>query len=535
MHQTFAVIHGSHSMHAEQSEVISFLSDPRRFGKCATVSRIDTHGSIVFLAGDDVYKVKRAVRFPFMDFSTLEKRRVACEAEIEVNKTNAPNLYFNAVPIVRTANGLSWGGDGEIVEWAVHMRRFDENSTLDKVAERQELTAAVITRLARAVVRSHESAPLRDGATAVKQLRLYLDQNEEAFAADRSLFDPEQVKRLASSAREVLSAVTPVLIARGEAGYVRRCHGDLHLRNIALIDGEPTLFDAIEFDDAIAVGDILYDLAFLLMDLEERGLRPQANHLFNRYIWLSADSTLSGLAALPIFLSIRAAIRAKVIAANLANLSGDERNRAASEVRRYFWFAEDFLRPRPARLLAIGGLSGTGKSALAGQIAPTLGRAPGAVWLRSDIERKRLLKIQETDHLPVVAYDEAVGRQVYDRIRRLAAQALQAGQSVVVDAVHATADEQKAVEAVAADLDVAFTGLWLEASLEARLKRVSGRTNDASDADAIVARSQKANQPGASWPRLDAAGDLASTTASALSILTLQMHRLPVAPLRTIR
>ena len=255
------------------------------------------------------------------------------------------------------------------------------------------------------------------------------------------------------------------------------------------------------------------------MPAEERGLRPQANNLFNRYIWLSDGSALSGIAALPIFLSIRAAIRAKVIAANLTNLSGDEQNRAASEARRYFWFAEDFLKPRPVRLLAIGGLSGTGKSALAGQIAPALGRAPGAVWLRSDIERKRLFKTQETDHLPAVAYDEAAGRQVYDRIRRLAAQTLKAGQSVVVDAVHAAADEQKAVEAVAAELGVAFTGLWLEAPLETRLGRIGARTNDASDADATVARSQIASQPDTSWRRLDAAGDLACATAAAVSIL----------------
>jgi aminoglycoside phosphotransferase family enzyme/predicted kinase len=454
-----------------------------------------------------------------MDFSTLERRRAACEAEIEVNKANAPKLYLNSIPIVRGANGLSLGGDGEIVEWAVHMRRFDENSTLDKVAERKGLTTDVIKRLARAVVRSHERAPRRDGAAATEQLKLYIEQNDASFAADPSLFDPERVKLLASGAQAALSAVRLLLIARGQAGYVRRCHGDLHLRNLALIDGEPTLFDAIEFDDAIATGDVLYDFAFLLMDLEERGFRPQANTLFNRYIWLSDDSTLSGLAALPIFLSIRAAIRAKVIAPNLNNLSGEDRNRATLEACRYFSFAEDFLTPRPARLVAIGGLSGTGKSALAGEIAPTLGLAPGAVWLRSDIERKHLFNAQEADHLPAAAYSEAAGHQVYDRVRRLASQALKAGQSVVIDAVHATVSEQKAVEAVAADLDVAFTGLWLEVPFETRLRRIGMRTNDASDADATVARSQVANEPGTFWRRLDAAGDLASITAAAVSIL----------------
>jgi uncharacterized protein len=158
---------------------------------------------------------------------------------------------------------------------------------------------------------------------ATEALKRYLDQNEAVFAADPELFDPKRANDLARDAKAALAAVRDLLIARGEAGYVRRCHGDLHLRNIALIKGEPTLFDAIEFDAEIATGDILYDLAFLLMDLEERGLRPAANLLLNRYLWLSDEAHLSGLAATPIFLSIRSAIRAKVIAAGLAHPQGD--------------------------------------------------------------------------------------------------------------------------------------------------------------------------------------------------------------------
>ena len=185
----------------------------------------------------------------------------------------------------------------------------------------------------------------------------------------------------------------PVLLKRGEAGFVRRCHGDLHLRNIVLIDGEPTLFDAVEFSDEIASGDVLYDLAFLLMDLEERGLRAAANRLFNRYLAPEPPDALTGLVALPLFLSLRAAIRAKVEAAGAERLEGEGRDAARSLARRYFDRAVQFLSYAPPRLVAIGGLSGVGKSALGGALAPEIGRAPGALWLRSDVERKAMFGV----------------------------------------------------------------------------------------------------------------------------------------------
>jgi aminoglycoside phosphotransferase family enzyme len=151
---------------ADQEEVFSFLGDSRTFGLAEPVERIDTHGAAVFLAGGEVYKVKRAVRFPFMDFSTLEKRRAACEAEIAINKPNAPDIYLGAIPIARTANGLTLDGEGEIVEWAAHMRRFDENATLDRLAERAALSPVILVKLALAILKSHKRASRRRGGDA---------------------------------------------------------------------------------------------------------------------------------------------------------------------------------------------------------------------------------------------------------------------------------------------------------------------------------------------------------------------------------
>jgi hypothetical protein len=503
-------------LEGDQSAVFAFLSDPRAYGLAGPVKRIDTQGAAVFLAGDDVYKVKRAIRLPFLDFSTLEKRRAACEAEIEVNRENAPSIYLGVAPITRQGGSLEIGGAGEVVEWATHMRRFDENATLDRIAERGVLTQEFVRKLAQAIHLSHERAPTRGGERATRSLSTYLDQNEAVFAARPDLFDPARAAALAREAREALAAVRPLLIARGEQGYVRRCHGDLHLRNIAVIDGEPVLFDAIEFDADIATGDILYDLAFTLMDLWERDLRPAANLLLASYLSLSDEAQFSALAALPLFMSVRAAIRAKVEAANIAHVSGVEQTRERAAATRYFNFAEAFLRPAPARLIAIGGLSGTGKSALAAALAPEIGRAPGAIPLRSDVERKHLFAVEETTRLADEAYGEAANRETYARLTRKAGLALRAGQSVVIDAVHAHVREREAAARLAADLGVPFVGLWLEAPLALRLRRVGGRASDASDADARVAASQRAAplvEDG--WSALDATGDRAALAAAA--------------------
>lgn len=496
---------------ADQTEVLSFLADPGAYGIAGPVKRIDTQNAVVFLAGEDVYKIRRAIRLPFLDFSTLEKRRAACEAEIEVNRENAPHIYLGVAPIVRRNGALAIGGEGEAAEWATHMRRFDENATLDKLAERGALTTEIVRKLARAIRLSHERAATRDGERATQALSTYLDQNEAAFAARPDLFDPERAARLARKARMAFAQVRALLIERGAQGDVRRCHGDLHLRNLALIDGEPVLFDAIEFDPDIATGDILYDLAFALMDLWERDLRPAANLLLASYLSLSEEAQFAGLAALPLFMSLRAAIRAKVEAANIDHLVGSERASELETARRYFLFAERLLEPAPARLVAVGGLSGTGKSTLAAALAPQIGRPPGAAVLRSDVERKHLFAVDETTRLPDEAYGEAASRETYARLARKAALALRAGHSVVIDAVHSHAREREAAARLAADLEVPFCGLWLEAPLALRLRRVGGRAPDASDADAHVVSTQAAAplvEDG--WSALDAAGDPAS-------------------------
>ncbi len=486
---------------ADQSEALSFLGDPANHGLKQRVIRIDTHGAIVFLAGENVYKVKRAVHFPFMDFSTLEKRRRACENEVVVNKPNAPEIYLGAVAISREDNHLRFGIGAEIVEWAVHMRRFDEDRTLDRLAARGELDFAVAALVVEAIAASHRRAPIARGANATRALRGQIEETMESLEAAPDVFPVAGAKLLARQMFRAFESAQPLLLRREAAGEVRRCHGDLHLRNIVMIGRDPTLFDALEFDESLSTCDILYDLAFLLMDLWTRGLHREANAVMNHYLSKldEAASELESFAALPLFLSLRAAIRAKV-----TNLEPSQTAETITAARRMFEAACAFFQPTKLYLVAIGGLSGTGKTALARGIAPGIGRAPGAIHLRSDVERKRLYGIPEFEPLPGAAYRPEISAIVYRRLRDLATMALAAGQSVVIDAAHRRPEERLNAN-VAKSAGACFTGLWLDAPLDVRLGRAARRKHDASDAGPEIIAAQAREPPGPiAWRRLDA-------------------------------
>src|SRR5579863_1258650 len=388
-----------------QDAVFQLLGNPATYGG-AEVRRYDTHAAVVFLAGDRAIKVKRAVRYPFLDYSTLAKRKAACQAELDVNRKFAPQLYRRIVPIARQAGGsLALDGAGEAVEWAVEMTRFDEDNTLDRLAGRGELDNALTGKLAVAVAAMHERAEPVDAAPWLAAIAGFISDNTAAFREHRELFPAHAVDQLERKSRAAFTKILPLLTARGASGLIRRGHGDLHLGNIAVLDGEPVAFDALEFDPIIAEGDVLYDLAFLLMDLVERGLARAANAVLNGYFSASRRSEdYDGIAALPFFMSLRAAIRAKVTAARRNLATADDNGDLAQPARRYFDLALELLAPAKPLIVCIGGLSGTGKSLLAAALAPDLAPVPGALLLRSDVERKALYRIAEHDRLPAAAY-----------------------------------------------------------------------------------------------------------------------------------
>ena len=493
----------------DQREAIAFLGRPGSYGAgIERVERIETHISLVFLAGDYAYKLKRAVKLPYLDFSTVEQRRAACAAELALNRRTAPSLYLNLRRLARDAAGkVAFGDDAPAVDWVVVMRRFDQALLFDALAQAGKLDGPLMDALADHIAQFHAAAEQRPDRGAVAALRDVAETNHRVLAAlPGAVFDPDPVKAILDKWQRALSAIGDLLEARREAGKVRRCHGDLHLRNICLVDGQPTLFDCLEFSDALASIDILYDLAFLLMDLEHRGLAPLANRMLNRYLDRSGED--AGLAAMPLFLSLRAGIRAHVTATALMRAPDPhKKEEMAEDARRYLDFAHDALEPRPSRLVAVGGLSGSGKSTLAAALAPELGRHPGARLVRSDVTRKLALGAAPETRLPAEAYTPEITRRVYDALRQNAAAALAAGYTAIIDAVSLTPEERRSFAEIARKAHVPFTGLWLDADAAAMEGRIRRRRGDASDATAEVLNQQLCQDPGPiDWTRIDAGG-----------------------------
>ncbi|NJO36441.1 MAG: phosphotransferase [Rhizobiales bacterium] len=351
---------------SDQDEIIAFLQQGSAYGKPKEeVSRIDTHAAMIFLVGDRAFKVKRAVRYDFLDFSTLEKRKDALEAELRLNRRTAPKLYRRTLPVCRDDDGLlTLDGDGKAVEWLLVMRRFDQAGLLDKLALAGDLDPEVMEPLAAAIADLHEQAEARTDGGGYDAMKEVIRGNHEDLAEARAKGMIEQdVEWLHAETSKSLDDHRQHLDRRRKQGFVRHCHGDLHLGNIVLIDKAPILFDCLEFDENLAIIDTFYDLALLLMDLCHRDLRPLAQRLLNDYLELTGDD--EGTALLPLFIAMRAAMRAKVGALKAEQIEqGDDRRAVLEDVADYLDLARRALRPEPPILLAIGGVSGTGKRRL---------------------------------------------------------------------------------------------------------------------------------------------------------------------------
>lgn len=504
----------------QQGDILALLSSPATYGGGVDkVDRIDTHISSIFIAGDRAYKLKRAVRLPFLDFSTLEQRYQACQRELLVNRRTAPQLYIGLTAITREDDGrLVLGGEGQAEEWLLVMARFDQDALFDRRAAAGQLSWVDAKALADQIAGFHLSAERQPGWGGEPGIRFTIDTNAICFArAIFGLFDPVTAGRVTEASLAWLIRLAPLLERRRKSGAVRHCHGDLHLGNICLLDGRPTLFDAIEFNEDFAYVDVFYDLAFLLMDLQARGLADLASVVFNRYLERTGD--FDAVAALPLFLSLRAAIRAHV-SATMAATSGDERQR--KDARYYLDMADDYLAPPPPRLVAVGGLSGTGKSRLARDLAPLLGAAPGAVVLRSDVLRKRLMGVDPETRLGADGYTAEMTERTYQGLLDEAERILAAGHSVIADAVFARPDQREAIEAVAQRRDVPFRGLWLDADPDVLRNRVQARRNNASDATAAVLEQQLSYDLGTiGWTRIRSSGTKPQTLKAARHALRL--------------
>ena len=439
----------------------------------------------------------------------MELRHAACLAELEVNLPLAGNMYLGVEPVTAMGDGrYRIGGDGAPVDWVVAMKRFAQADQFDEMARAGRLTPGLIDQTADGIAAAHTAAvPVLTAGHAADYRGIIRELHEtEAHGAHQLGLepgDPSVFERLDME----LAHIDPLIEARRRAGKVHRTHGDLHLRNICLFEGRPTPFDALEFDARLATTDRLYDLAYLLMDLVRIGHRAEANRLMNRY-WDEAGEEEGAFRVLPFFMALRAAVRFAV----------DVEAGQLGEAADYRALALGLLSARPAQLVCLGGLSGVGKSTIARALAPHLSGPAGARLLRSDVLRKRALGHDPEARLTDPgAYSAAARANVYEDLFLHGRAAFQAGISVVLDATFQDAAMRTAACDEAGGRAV---GIWLDAPLETRLARISGRAGDASDADEAVARAQvDPETPGPCWHRVDASGPPEETVKAVLAVL----------------
>ncbi|EGD80821.1 hypothetical protein PTSG_01407 [Salpingoeca rosetta] len=486
------------------------------------VTHTMTHTSYVFLVGDRLaFKLERAVKYPFLDMSTLPKRRIAVLKELCLNRSTSPEIYLGVVAVCKNEGGQLFlvplrscepgvntvtlqeeehqqaAGQRElaIVDFLVEMLQFKQEDILDEVAKRGELTHDMMEQVVDQAVLFHRHARVHHEAQYGSDAMAWITKDNLTemceFASDTSKnVDADLARSVCERCVKDTSTHSALLAKRLEEGKVRFCHGDLHLKNMVLLsDRRPRLFDCIEFNDDLAITDVLYDIAFLLMDLLHRGLHSLANITLNRYIQKTHD--IEGLALLPLFLATRAIIRAKVSCAQMSSESTDEAamKKLQHRTNAYLHLAQQMLgMEEPSTMcVALGGFSGSGKSAVARLLACDLTGPIGAVVLRSDVVRKHMWNVDLLDRLPDGAYTDENRHKCYKKMAELAQQVMQAGFPVVLDATYTTDEQRQSLDALSTCQRV-----WLDADLETRAQRIARRdTNNADASDMTVDKLKK--------------------------------------------
>jgi len=479
-------------------DLIAALRDPACYPHPAeAVESIETHISWVFLAGEYAYKVKKPVDLGFLDFSTLEARRFYCEEELRLNRRTAPELYLGVVPIAAGSAGLRVGGTGEAIEYALKMRRFPQASLADSLARSGELHAGRIDAIAAAIAAFHAVIPAapEGGAFGAPEqvVAPALANFEQIGKLDADPGDAARLERLRAWTESNGSRLREIFAARKREGFVRECHGDLHLRNIVFLKGRPVPFDCIEFNAELRWIDVMNEVAFLVMDLLEHRLQAHAWRLLNAYLEITGD--YAGVRVLRYYLVYRAMVRAKIVCirARQAGAGGA----ADRQYRDYLGLAESLSVPGRPALVLMHGLAGSGKTTFAQAMLERL----GAVRVRSDVERKRLhgLEAGARTHAGPYAgiYAPETTRLTYDRLKQAVRDIAESGSIAIVDAAFLWRAEREAFRALARGLELPFLIVSCRASKAALRRRVAQREaagNDASEAGVAVLENQIATQ-----------------------------------------
>jgi uncharacterized protein len=461
------------------------VEDQRRLVMAIGLPFVETHISYVLLGGEHAYKVKKAVNLDFLDFTTLEKRRFYCQEELTLNRRLAPSIYLDVVAIAGRADAPVLGGTGSPIEYAVKMRQFDQEGLLSRILARDELTSGRVDEIAEEVASFHSrtaratpGAPYGDPEHTVAPARQNFSQMLEVV---RDPADLATLERLRVWTEDEAGRCFEAFQSRKRDGFVRECHGDLHLGNIALVDGKVTLFDCIEFNASMRWIDVMSDVAFLVMDLRDRKRPDLAARFLNAYLEMTGD--YGGLAVLRFYVTYRALVRAKVGALRLGQArSEEERRDLTTEYRGYLSLATSAAeRPHPG-LLITHGVTGSGKTTRAQAVVDSI----GAIRIRSDVERKRLAGLQALARTSSTIggglYSSDRDRQTYESLAERARTVLRAGYTAIVDAAFLQRWQRDLLKRVAADLQVPFTIADCSAPEPVLRDRVMKRLEQARDA-----------------------------------------------------
>ena len=458
---------------------------------------IETHISWVLLTGEYVYKIKKPVNFGFLDFSTLEKRRFYCEEELRLNQRLAPKLYLQVVTIKGTVEKPELNGQGPVIEYAVKMRQFPQSSQLDHLLQESGLDTAIMDKLADKVARFHLTNRSVDQDSVYGDFDHISQPVAENFTQVRAcIHDPviiQRLDKLEQWSQHQLTALASIIESRKAQGFIRECHGDMHLRNIALWQNEIVLFDCIEFNENFYWIDVMSEIAFLVMDLEDRQQAHLAQHFLNRYLEFTGD--YAGLQVFLFYKVYRAMVRVKVAALRCAQeeTSSEIFKQTWLELQQYLNLAEEYIRPAIPCLIINFGLSGSGKSVGSRLLAEKL----PAIQLRSDVERKRLFNVAIDDDADTIKeailYSSDATKKTYEHLADIAGCLLEANYSVIIDAANLKQWQRQLFINLAKSMQVIHVIFAYHADEDILKQRVIERiqkNDDASDATPEVLLSQ---------------------------------------------
>lgn len=473
----------------------------------AEVEHIETHISHIFLTGDFAYKVKKTICLPFLDFSTLKKREQACLTELKLNKRFAPEIYLDVVPVYCAQGRASFQPMGPPVEYAVKMKQFDNSTLLSTVLKEGRFTRELAVDLAGSIATFHHSAAQAPGYWSEATIRKLTSDNISVCLKHNEIFPEGQLAELQRLLNLSIASHSD-LIARRQHDSVKELHGDLHLRNVFIHDGKPTLFDGIEFNKLYSCCDVWADIAFLIMDLLSKDRSDLGFAVINRYLELTDD--FEGVKLLPLYLSYRAAVRAKVACIRLSEAPPpEEQATLRRSAARYIKFALEAVSLTEPYLIAIGGLSGSGKTTLARSLAEDI----GAIHIRSDVVRKHLLGLAPEEPAPPEGYSKEVSTSTYHGLLERTSASLQAGYPTIVDAVFARSDDRQALKEYAKLTGIALNCFWCEVDAATAKERITDRAGDASDATVAVYNRQQADvDKPIDWQTLDTEKDVLAIT-----------------------